>query len=140
MTKRLEKIQRKFVVHCYNEYFQPHPPTPPQTELTIIVNDTLCMTEHNKVTQFLFLILRGYGSFTSSINIIGLGLLVRNVRDFPLFHDSPGVPLRHIHFVVIHISSESEVCHLVRFDIIFYVYNIRCLDELLKEVFRLCLL
>jgi hypothetical protein len=66
------------------------PPPPTQTALLIIVIGALFMTEHNRLTHFLVLIFGGYGSCAASIDTIGLGYFIRNVRDIHLFHACPG--------------------------------------------------
>jgi hypothetical protein len=63
-------------------------------------------------------------SCPSSVDIIGLRVPTRTLRDFPLFHVStsvkvvplPGVPLLQIRLVAILISSEGKLLHSVRFN------------------------
>ena len=59
------------------------------------------------------------------MDIVGLRVPTRTLRDFPLFRVStsvkviplPGVPLRQIRLVAILISSEGKLLHSVRFDV-----------------------
>jgi hypothetical protein len=88
-AKNLERIRRKFVALCYNRFLSPDTNGYSYTNALQVLNlRTLHDRRHQLDAIFVINVFLGFKSFPSAMDIIGLRVTTRNLRDFPLFHVS----------------------------------------------------
>jgi hypothetical protein len=88
-AKKLERIQRKFVALCYNRFLSRDSNGYSYANALQILNlNTLHERRHQLDAIFVLNVFLGSTSCSSTMDIIGLRVPTRNLRDFPLFHVS----------------------------------------------------
>jgi hypothetical protein len=88
-AKKLERIQRKFVALCYNRFLSRDSNGYSYVNALQVLNlRTLHERRHQLDAIFVINVFVGSKSCPSTMDIIGLRVPTRNLRDFPLFHVS----------------------------------------------------
>jgi hypothetical protein len=88
-AKKLERIQRKFVALCYNRFLSRGSNGYSYANALQVLNlRTLHDRRHQLDATFVTNVFLGSKSCPSTIDIIGLRVPTRNLRDIPLFHVS----------------------------------------------------
>jgi hypothetical protein len=88
-AKKLERIQRKFVALCYNRFLSRDSNGYSYANALHVLNlRTLHNRRHQLDAIFVINVLLGSKSCPSTLDIIGLRVPTRNLRDYSLFHVS----------------------------------------------------